>query len=105
VDDTDKEAGGSCHGIGTAGNIRHNDEGSVAAIPAGVVAEYVLANTRARAWERRNDGPSLANTGEQDIVRRVQAVSCGGIKIRVLEMRYDEGLTGCYCWVMEGEMH
>ena len=56
VDDTDKEAGGSCHGIGTAGNIGQNDECGVAAIPAGVVAEYVLANARARALERRNDG-------------------------------------------------
>ena len=35
VDDTDKEAGGSCHGIGTAGNIRQNDGGGVSAIPAG----------------------------------------------------------------------
>lgn len=56
MDDTDKEAGGSCHGIGTTDNNRQNDECGVAAIPAGVVVEYVLANTRARALERRNDG-------------------------------------------------
>jgi hypothetical protein len=56
VGDTDMGAGGSCYGIGAAGNIRQNDGGGVAAIPAGVVAKYVLSNTRAKALERRNDG-------------------------------------------------
>jgi hypothetical protein len=52
IDDTGKAAGGTCHGIGTAGNNRQNDECGVAAIPAGVRTEYVLANTRVRALDR-----------------------------------------------------
>jgi hypothetical protein len=52
VVDIEKAAGGPCHSIGTVGDIRQNDECGAAAIPARMVAEYVLANTRARALER-----------------------------------------------------
>lgn len=104
VDHTDKEAGGSCHGIGTAGNIRQNDEGSVAAIPAGMVAEYALANARARALERRNDGHHQQAPESTTLFGEFKPYLCGGIKIRSLKMLY-EGLTGCYCRVMEGERH
>jgi hypothetical protein len=51
---------GGGHNVGTAGNIRQNEECSAAAMPAGVVVEHVLANTRTRALGGGgNYGPSL----------------------------------------------
>lgn len=52
VDDTGKAAGGTCCGIGTAGNNRQDDKCGAAAIPACLRTEYVLAYTRARSLER-----------------------------------------------------